>query len=396
MHIALLTDGISPYVTGGMQRHSYHLALNLLKKGVQITLVHAVYEDATMPDESEVVALLESNAEQLRVIGIRFPKSIRVPGHYLRESYQYSCTVYEVLKNQWADFDFIYAKGFTAWCLLEHKKKGVHIAPVGVKFHGYEMFQKTANLKGKLTQYLLQPPVVFINRHANVVFSYGGEITEIIKRTGVKSAAIVEIGSGVATDWIRAEPAYSDGKRKFLFIGRNERRKGIPELAASKSVFEKYNAELHWVGPIPESKKQPGKSQFYHGEIRDSEALKKQIDQCQIIVVPSFSEGMPNVILEAMARGLAVIATKVGAVPNMISEENGRLIKPGSRKELQAAIAEMATLPEDDLRKMQNASIAIINARFRWSAVAETTLNTIRTLTFSDSDDVHPEAEENR
>lgn len=385
MHIALLTDGISPYVTGGMQRHSYHLARNLLRKGVRLTLVHTVYDDVEMPGEAGVRDLLGASENQLDVIGIPFPQRPRIPGHYLRESYRFSVDIFEALKNEWVNFDFIYAKGFTAWCLLEHKKKGTHIAPVGVKFHGYEMFQKPANIKGKLTQYLLRPPVVFINRNANVVFSYGGEITTIIEKTGVDSEAIVEIGSGVDEEWILPEPLPQKGIRKFLFIGRNERRKGIQELEQCAGIFEETGTELHWVGPLEKEKNDKNQNQVYHGEIQDVELLKNVIDSCQVIIVPSFSEGMPNVILEAMARGLAVIATEVGAVPNMISEKNGRLIPPGNRRDLKHAIKELANMSDKDLDQMRQSSLQIVKERFRWSVIADKTLETIREVTFSNN-----------
>ena len=54
--------------------------------------------------------------------------------------------------------------------------------------------------------------------------------------------------------------------------------------------------------------------------------------------MPSLSEGMPTVILEAMARGKAVIATDVGAVSELVSEENGVLIQAGSVEELSNAL----------------------------------------------------------
>ncbi|HKL03251.1 MAG TPA: hypothetical protein VJ911_06225, partial [Cryomorphaceae bacterium] len=186
MHVAILTDGIYPYTIGGMQRHSTNLVYNLLRKDVKITLVFCVSE-GELPSNEDVLEQFDASPEQLRLVGLKFPRTNKIPGHYIRECYQYSCLVYETLKDEWNNFDFIYAKGFSAWCLLEKKKKGKHMAPVGVKFHGYEMYQLTRSLKGKLEQFMLKPPVVFNNRHANVVFSYGGEITSIIEKIGVES-----------------------------------------------------------------------------------------------------------------------------------------------------------------------------------------------------------------
>lgn len=382
MHIALITDGITPYVTGGMQRHSFHLAKRLLKQGVKLTLVHTIPYKEDLPRAEKVRKLLGANADQIDVVAIPFFQKGKLPGHYLRESYEYACAIYRALESQWTNFDFIYAKGYTAWCLLEKKKKGEHIAPIGVKFHGYEMFQKAKGLKTRSEQFMLKPPVVFINRNADVVFSYGGEITEIITQMGVDQSRIVEIGSGIDDVWLVKSPAKKEARR-FLFIGRDERRKGISELIVATKNIAELGCEMHWVGPISPQKRTNEAGHVYHGEITDSEQLKAIIDSCDVLVVPSHSEGMPNVILEAMSRGLAVIATSVGAVPRMVSDKNGILIEPRNAKMLEKAIGRLAIAETDDLRILQRESLKIVEASFLWDKVGRQTIEAIRTITHS-------------
>lgn len=383
MHIAVVTDGITPFVTGGMQRHSFHLVKNLLRKGVKITLVHCVYGEASFPGKEEIYTLMDATPEKLEIHTLRFPQLQNVPGHYLRESYRYSCEVYELLKDRWGKFDFIYCKGFTSWCLLEQKKKGKHMAPVGVKFHGYEMFQKNKNIKGRIEQFMLRPPVVFINRNADAVFSYGGEINAIIEKIGVDPDNIVSIGSGIDDSWLAARPKLQEGKRRFLFIGRNERRKGLDELKALSQVIENLPIEFHFVGPIPRLKQIKSPNCIYHGEIKDSAALRDLIDTCQVLVAPSHSEGMPNVILEAMSRGLAILATSVGAVPMMVSEKNGRLIPPHEKSLLANALSDLANMEDNDLMTLRENSLSIIAENYLWSAIAEKNLDAIEKITFT-------------
>lgn len=382
MHVAILTDGIYPYTIGGMQRHSTNLVYNLLRKGVKITLVFCVSEGEP-PSEEEVLRQFDASSELLQIVALTFPSTSKIPGHYIRESYQYSCLVYETLKDEWNNFDFIYAKGFSAWCLLEKKKKGKHMAPVGVKFHGYEMYQLTRSLKGKLEQFMLKPPVVFNTRNANVVFSYGGEITSIIERIGVENDQIVEIGSGIDADWLVEKKEPNKSVRKFLFIGRKERRKGISELKFASGILNGRNAEMHWVGPVDTDVKAGRGTHVFHGEVTDQGKLREIIDQCDVMVVPSHSEGMPNVILEGMARGLAVIASKVGAIPNMVSEQNGVLIAPFKKLELQNALLKFAQMDEESLREMQMSSIELVKEKFLWNRVADHTINAICKATFS-------------
>ena len=383
MRIALLTDGIAPFVTGGMQRHSFHLARNLLKLGVHLTLFHTVPHGKKPPTDKEVAEALEAPEGLLRVIFIPFPKSGRFPGHYVKESYLYSCAIHESMVGQWGEFDFIYAKGFTAWCLLEFKKTGIHMAPIGVKFHGYEMFQRTRHLKSKLSQFMFRSPVVYINRGVNVVFSYGGEITEVIKKIGVPEERIVNIGSGIDDSWIVDKPIPQNGIRRFLFIGRYERRKGIEDLLRCAEEIKNAKIEFHWIGPIPKEKRLSGAGHIYHGEIREAQKLRDIIDKCQVLVVPSHSEGMPNVILEAMARGLAVISTQVGAVPMLVDDTNGVLIKPRDVKSLRREIKRFAQMPEATLSLLRQESIRKVYKDFRWSAIAKQTLGVIRKVTYS-------------
>ena len=75
-----------------------------------------------------------------------------------------------------------------------------------------------------------------------------------------------------------------------------------------------------------------------------------------ILICPSYSEGMPNVIMEGMARGLAIIATNVGATSRMVSKENGWLISPDNlQKNLYDAIMDAYKL--NKLEKMKKNSI---------------------------------------
>ncbi len=382
MRIALLTDGITPFVTGGMQRHSFHLARQFLKNGVKLTLVHTVpYATEPIANE-EVEKALGAHSENLEVIYIPFEKSDRFPGHYIRESYAYSQAVFQALENRWAQFDFIYAKGFTAWSLLEKKKRGLHTAPVGVKFHGYEMFQKTRNFKGKLEQYMLKPPVVFNNRQADLVFSYGGEISSIIEKLGVQKDKIVEIGSGIDREFVKDQPNPTKERRKFIFVGRDERRKGIRELVGALKGLDA-DFEIHWVGPIlPENQWKDTRS-IYHGEVKSREKICELLDNADVLVAPSHAEGMPNVILEAMGRGLAVLSTDVGAVSMMVCEGNGRLISPGNIKDLRTNLEHLINLPSNQLESKKRKSIEKVKRQFLWSEVGQNTLEKIRRYTFA-------------
>lgn len=371
MKILILTDGISPFVIGGMQKHSFYLAKFLALRSHEVTLVHCVPFGKTLPSQEETVAAMDLPVgHSFTSVALHFPQAGAMPGHYLKESYLYSQNIYNRFKDRLNEFDFIYAKGFAAWYLLAQKAKGVLMPNVGIKFHGYEMFQPPASLKSRIHHWLLRGPVKWNNRNADYVFSYGGKITPIIESIGVSKSKIIEIPTGIESNWLSSKlNSNSESNIQFVFVGRFERRKGIEELnKALMSILPAGGFHFHFVGPVPPSQKIKSELITYHGAISEKKELQAVLDQCQVIVVPSHSEGMPNVIMEGMARGLAVIATDVGAVSVVVDQSNGWLIKPGSVEDLQNALTDALRItPDEIVEKRKNSQEKI--SKFFWENV---------------------------
>lgn len=324
MKILVLTDGLFPFVVGGMQKHSTNLSKYLALKGVDLHLAHSVYSPP-IPESSEVSKLLQIPSEKIQ--GFLFPKKSKLPGHYIKESYAYSCLLYEHYKTQLKDFDFIYAKGFTGWKFIEVRKIDNSIPPVGVKFHGYEMFQHITGLKAKLKNKLLRKPTLWNTLHADYVFSYGGKITDIIQNLGVKDDRIIECPTGIESKWFSDHYKMHSPQPRFYFLGRYERRKGVEEILEALQLLDKegLKPEFHFIGPIPKNlvQKNTLKQVHFHGSISDENVLQSLIENLDILVAPSYSEGMPNVILEAAAQSKAIICSNVGANSLIVNKHNG-------------------------------------------------------------------------
>ena len=369
MRVALLTDGIWPYVLGGMQKHSYYLCKYLAQNKIQVELFH-------FNQSNYDIQKLEYFSEEEKVFItshlIDFPKSFPFPGHYLYNSYRYSKSVFNNLKERVHEFDFIYTKGFTGWYLMNEKYKGRIKSPsVGVKFHGYEMFQKAPNFKIKLQHiFLLRPVVKQLSLRADVVFSYGGKITDIVTELGVKKSCIIELPSGVEKHSLAKEIVPVNTPLRFLFLGRYERRKGIEELNQTLKLLLADNSvprfEMHFVGPIPKDKQINAKEIIYHGEVRDKTLLQTKIRQCDVLLCPSWSEGFPNVILEAMSNGLTVIATDVGAINVLVTNENGFLIPKAEVPSILQAMKETLKMKPSRLQSKKQNALSTISNKFTW------------------------------
>lgn len=368
MHIALLTDGIYPCVIGGMQKHSFYLAKNMARLGHKVDLYHAVPKN----DKSGYKKLFtEEELSNLRFFEVEFPSLGNSPGHYIRESYTYSEKLLNVYRKQQKP-DFIYAKGFAGWEFLHKKTQGESFPPIGVNFHGYEMFQPAPSFKERLKQkFILSSPAKYNIKHADVLFSYGGKVTNVIASLGIPKNKIIEIPGGITEEWITDAIQAKSGPLKFVFSGRDERRKGLKELFEALKNIPAGDWEFHFIGPI---KKKTFREQYtFHGNIETKEEMSALLRQMDVLVCPSISEGMPNVILEAMASGLAVIATDTGATGIMVSESNGKLLQPGNVAELTKAIRELLALNANALSEKKKNSLALVREKFLWDKVAALT-----------------------
>lgn len=140
----------------------------------------------------------------------------------------------------------------------------------------------------------------------------------------------------------------------ILFVGHVTRKKGIYEFFEATSDLDiKYKLEI--IGPFEKDVKQDLLNRYsnkereviFHGPLNNESVYGKMINS-KLLILPSYTEGFPNVIIEGMALGCAIIATDVGAIPDMLSEDRGMLISPQNVFELNEVIKIL--LSNDTLR----------------------------------------------
>ena len=359
LHVALLADGVYPYRLGGIQRHTRMLAIHFAKAGVQVTLLHS----ADTPElRARAEALDDFPAEarsRIKSLVVVPPKAGRYPGHYLHDCQRYSRVLLDRYRKENVGADFVYAQGLTGIAFGAARRGATDLPPVGVNQHGYEMFQKAANFRAWLEQFVLRGQVVALDRSADVVFTFPRKIRAIVeRRCKVPSERLVEVPNAIDGSWIVADRPAPTAKRHFLFIGRHERRKGVPELLEAIAPLRASGVEFHFVGPIPETLRLKRDDVVYHGTITDTATLQGILDSSDVLLCPSFAEGMPTVVLEAMARGLAVVATDVGATAEWVGADNGVLLPFPDVGALRTAIERCIGMPAGELHRLQAASIA--------------------------------------
>lgn len=104
-----------------------------------------------------------------------------------------------------------------------------------------------------------------------------------------------------------------------------------------------------------------------HPPVRNVAATLRQMDA---LVLPSLYEGFPNVVLEAMASRLPVVATSVGDVPVLVEDgETGFLAEPGDVASLAEALSRVASLTPTERRAMGSRGRARVEERYEMGAV---------------------------
>lgn len=134
-----------------------------------------------------------------------------------------------------------------------------------------------------------------------------------------------------------------DGKVHVLFLGLLNEAKGIYDLLeVIKSGEAKYrnNMMLHVGGNGEVEKVTSMISEYgiedivkYEGWL-EGERKIKLMNTCSVFVLPSYYEGLPVSILEAMSYGQYVISTEVGGIPEIVKGDIGELLAPGDRESL--------------------------------------------------------------
>jgi len=202
--------------------------------------------------------------------------------------------------------------------------------------------------------------VCFLLNRSSAIITTSGETRRFFRQTC--KSQVFQVPNCVSPIFYDTKPLPVQERRDILYLGYLNPAKGIFELLEAVKIIRKlgYQNRVLLVG----GEQVPGTvdrvRSFISGEGIEGvglvgEATPEEVaEYCRssaIFVLPSYSEGLPISMLEAMALGLPVVASRVGGIPEVVTEEeNGILVSPRDVEGLARALARLLEDPGLRLR----------------------------------------------
>ena len=213
----------------------------------------------------------------------------------------------------------------------------------------------------------------------------------VLGKSVAQSLAGFDIKKTIVTDnGIESQANYKycakpeDRVLRLIFIGTHSPQKGFDQLVEACVILAHKGPsfEVHALGEWISSQfrerifsilRDKGLTNrfVFHGLVHGREKWSI-LAESQILVLPSIQEGQPLAILEALACGIPVVASRVGAIPDTIEHGiNGFLVTPGVPVELAEKLEDLITNPEL-LLKISAANLQLYQQRFTQEAFLKT------------------------
>ncbi len=204
---------------------------------------------------------------------------------------------------------------------------------------------------------------------------------------------VVEVHCAVDDELLKKEKVTISTNKKFVCIGRLSEQKGqmlllqaIAKLKAKGVVIE---LDLIGDGELREDIE----SFIENNGIRDqinmrgwcsTEEIIASLDSSAALLLPSFAEGLPVVIMEAYARSRPVLSTYIAGIPELVWDDSGWLVLAGCATSLETKIDEIVQLSCEELQALGDRGLEKVVARHSSVVEAQKILDAINEATAND------------
>ncbi|HID95733.1 MAG TPA: glycosyltransferase family 4 protein [Candidatus Latescibacteria bacterium] len=295
--------------------------------------------------------------ESLEGVDVYHPRYLRFPRMVLPSlvwlSYLFALfRAAKKLKFDLIHAHFAYPDGFAGvlFARIVHK-------PVIITAHGSDINIYTERK-------ILRRMIVWALSESNAVIAVSERLKRRIDRLGILSKRIKVIYNGIDLKTFRpidrsvaiSRKGLSEGKKRVLYIGRFVHQKGLKVLIEAMSSLRssRDDVELILVGAkdgdeaefakMGERLGLTGKILFV-GQVPLAD-VPWWLAVSDVFVLPSFSEGFPLTVIEALACGRPVVSTRCGGPEEILTEQTGLLVSTGDPQALANAIGYVLNYPE--------------------------------------------------
>jgi glycosyltransferase involved in cell wall biosynthesis len=244
-----------------------------------------------------------------------------------------------------------------------------------------------AKLQGPMSYHIEQGLFSRADQITTVALSVAQELEEY----GINPLQVAVLGNGVDIRLFSPNGNRTNSRRPyFLTVGRLGPRKGLDDLInCARLVCEQFQDHLFYIagsGPF-ESKLRSlirryslGRQVKLLGHTSDRRQLADLYRGAAAFVHPAHYEGLPTVLLEAMACGCPIVATSVSGTLDVIDDGvNGLLVPPKNPSSLAEAITYLTKQP-DLARRLGNAAYQTVKERYSWEIVGRNYLSQYQEL----------------
>lgn len=360
-----------PPLGGGAGRGTYNLARELAVRGHQVEVLTSRAEGY---QKTELV-------EGFRVHRVKsYRKGIHDCGFRGAFSFLLFAIPVFLRLTRSTDYDIIHyyfslPTGLLRFLPGKHRQVPYIVSLRGSDVPNYDTYNKSL----QVAHSVLLPITRTIWRDAARVVALSSDLANSAKLADPKIRIDI-VPNGIESEMFVYEPqlrdARSDSRVQFICVTRLIERKGVQHLLKAMtelddSVFLTIVGEGNYMSELQALSKElklDSKVKFYGYCPR--EKLVRLYNASDVFVLPSMAESFGMVFVEAMSCGLPVIGAHVGGVPDIIKEDNGILVQPGSVSDIVNAARELATNAEMR-QKMGEANRKKAVAQYAWRSVAE-------------------------
>ena len=248
----------------------------------------------------------------------------------------------------------------------------------------YSLFSK---ISARFVSYSIELKLL---QTSDIVTTLSRSIAQELKRYYLDTGKICVISNGVDEKFfVPAKDSIENGNKYILYVGRIDREKGLFDLIDCGKYMCNERSDISFLlagkgRDLDTLKKKAEKlglqdKFIFLGQV-GREQLVRLYQKSTIFAFPSYHEGIPTAVLEAMSCGLPIIATNVRGNRDLISHgKNGILVPPWSPKEMAETI--LMLLGDDKMKKELGTNARkTIEEKFTWDIVSTKILHCYESL----------------